>query len=530
MKRKRVLGILLLSISIVTAGVTGCSKEENKTTETTEATEKQQNEQKSGANATEEEIAEASKIEIDDLKEITDWKEMAKINLGDKITIDGTGVTEKDNVITITEGGEYVLTGTLKEGSVVVNTEDDVRITLNGANLTGKNTPAIYGENSNSIYINTKKGTENTISDSGEYEDAKGSIFSNDVLVLTGNGSLTVTGNYKHAICSDDVIYMESGTVHIASAVKDGFHANDGICIDGGILTIENVNDALESEGAFVVNDGKLTINAKDDGLTTLGNMEINGGTIEILSCEEGLEAKNACVINAGTIEITANDDGINAGNELKIAGGNIFTEVARGDGLDSNGSLEISGGLTVAMGGAQPEGGIDCDQREIVITGGTLIACGGSNSAVSESESKVVSVLLGSANAGDKIGILDKDGNTVFAFETEKEYANMVLSVETIEKDGEYTVYIGGTIDGDSSYHGYYQNAAYSGGEEAISFTADSMVVSAGGSSDTGMGGGGRMRQDGEMPKGKEMPQDGERPERREMPEEEIEQQNDIL
>lgn len=96
-----------------------------------------------------------------------------------------------------------------------------------------------------------------------------GSIFSNDDLVLTGNGSLTVTGNYRHAICSDDVIYMESGTVHIASAVKDGFHA-------------------------------------KDDGLTTLGNMEINGGTVEILSCEEGLEAKNACVIHAGTIEITA--------------------------------------------------------------------------------------------------------------------------------------------------------------------------------------------------------------------------------
>lgn len=523
MTGKRMLLTLFLSVTLVAAGTAGCSKEKS---QNANQEENKMGNQKSSSKATEEEIEEAAKIEIEDLKEITDWKEMAQITLGDQIQIDGTGAAQNEKVVTITKGGEYIISGTLENGSIVVDTQEDVKLTLDGVTLSGKNTPAIYGKNSKSIYIETKKGTKNTLSDSGEYEDAKGCIFSKDDLILTGEGTLTVSGNYKHAICSKDMIYMESGTIQIASAVKDGFHAKDGICIDGGTLKIENVNDALESEGAFVVNDGTITLSANDDGMTTLGNLDINGATIKILSCEEGLEAKNACRINGGKITITANDDGINAGNELKITGGKIYTEVSNGDGLDSNGTLEITGGVVVAMGGAVPEGGIDCDEREVVITGGTLIACGGTNSGVSESESKSVSVLLGSAKAGDKIGILDKDGNTIFAFETSKDYENMVLSLENLKEGGEYTVYTGGDIKGESSYHGYYKDGVYSGGEESISFTADSMVVSAGGTSNSGMGGGGKTPPNGEMPKNGEkpkegeMPKDGERPEDMEMPE----------
>lgn len=529
MKKRKVLGILFMASILAVTGLTGCSTNGSSTQESEKQT---ANQEQSSSKATEEEIAEAAKIEIEDLEEITDWEKMAEIELGDKIKIDGEGIKEEDNILTITKGGEYFFTGTLENGRIVVNTEEDVKLTLSGVTISSKDGPAIYGENSNSIYVSTEKGTENTLSDGTEYEDAKAALFSNDDLILTGEGTLKITGNYKHAICSDDMIYMESGTIQIVSAVKDGFHANDGICVDGGSIEVKTAHDALESEGAFVVNGGELVLTAEDDGLVTLGNMDINGGTIQILACEEGLEAKNALIVNDGTIEITANDDGLNAGNDLQICGGKIFTEVSKGDGLDSNGSLTISGGLTVAMGAQLPEGGIDCDEREVVITGGTLIACGGTNSAPSESESSRVSVLLGSAKAGDTIGILDEDGNTVFAFEAEKEYSNMLLSRKTIEEGKSYTVYTGGTIEGKSSFHGYYSNALYSGGEESESFTADSMVVSAGGTSDSGMQGGkggpgsGKMEKpdgegitDGEVPQG-QMPEGEEPPEGMEIPE----------
>lgn len=516
-KKRRGLLILLMAGSLAALGLSGCSEKSAETTKKEQTKESQG----SSSKATEEEIAEAASIEIEDLKEITDWEKMADIQLGDQIEIDGKGVEEEDRVLTITEGGEYVFSGSLENGRILVDTEEDVKITLNGVTISSADGPAIWGENSNSIYVSTKKGTENVLSDGTEYEDAKAALFSNDDLILTGEGTLKITGNYKHAICSDDMIYIESGTIQVVSAVKDGFHANDGIRVDGGSIEVKTAHDAMESEGAFVVGGGELVLTAEDDGLATLGNMDINGGTIQILSCEEGLEAKNALIVNDGTIEITANDDGINAGNDLQICGGKIFTDVSQGDGLDSNGTLTISGGLTVALGSQQPEGGIDCDEREIVITGGTLIACGGTNSAPSESESSRVSVLLGSAQAGDSIGILDEDGNTVFAFLAEKDYANMLLSRKTIESGKSYTIYTGGTIEGDSPFHGYYSDGVYSGGEESQSFTVESMVVSAGGTSDSGMPGGGG-RGDGKMqkPDGEEPFQEGEMPEGREKPE----------
>jgi len=490
MKKKKVTG-LLIATALSVALLTGCSssnkEEQNQTQET----------QNSESKANEEEIAEAAKIEIEELEKITDWTTMAKISLDDGVTITGEGAIVSDGVITISKGGEYIFTGTLADGMIYVDTEDDVKITLNGVSITNNDGPAIYGAASSSIYVNTQKDTQNVLTDGSDYQTdedgksiGKGTIFSKDRLIFTGEGSLQVTGNYKHAICSKEMIYVENGTIDIVSAVKDGFHANDGICIDDGTITVETANDALESEGAFEVNGGKITTTSDDKGLETLGNLTINDGTIEIISCEEGLEGKNAIIINGGKIEITANDDGVNAGNELQVNGGKIFADVSSGDGLDSNGTLSISGGLIVALGAQAPEDGIDCDEREITITGGTIIACGGANSAPSETDSTIVSIWLGSASKGDTIGILDADGNTVFAFEVSKDYSNMLLSMKAFSDGEEYTVYTGGTISGESSYHGYYKKGTYSGGSESVSFTVDSKVISAGGTSSQ-MGGG---------------------------------------
>lgn len=479
----------LLAMSLAAGMLSGCSDSGN--TEQNNRMNQEDRQKQSDSKATKEEIADAAKIEIEELEEITEWETMAKVELGEKISIDGEGISEKNGVLTVSKGGEYIFFGTLENGSIVVDTKDDVKLTLDGVELSSENAPVIYGKNSNCIYISTEEGSKNLLSDDGEYEDAKGVIFSNDNLIFTGSGELKVTGSYKHGICSDDMIYIEGGNIEIASAVKDGLHANDGICVDGGKVEIENVHDAMESEGAFRITGGELTLTAEDDGLAALGNMEITGGNIRILSCEEGLEAKNVLSVQDGEIEISANDDGMNGGSELQIAGGRIYTNISRGDGLDSNGSLTISGGLVVAMGAEMPEGGIDCDQREVVITGGTLIACGGTNSAPSESESSQVSVLLGASDENEKIGILDEDGNTVFAFVPEKSYSNLFLSVKSLEKDRSYTVYTGGTIQGENDFHGYYQEGVYSGGEQSVEFTADSTVISAGGIRDGGRRGG---------------------------------------
>ena len=434
---------------------------------------------KSNTNTSENTVtSEQSATENASIDLITEWEAKASVTLGDKVKINGDGISQDGDVLTITEGGAYTFTGTSDQICILVDTEDDVKIVLNGVELTNATGPVIYGKNSNSIYIETAEGTTNVLSDGSDYDTdddgkaiGKATIFSKDDLVFLGSGSLEVTGNFKHGICSNDGIYFEGGTYDITASVKDGVHANDLITVDDGTFTIHAASDDMESEGDFVMNGGSITGSSDDEGLESKNIMTINGGTIDLSVVEDGLNATSQIIINDGDIHITA----------------------STGDAIDSNGTLTINGGNIVAYGGAAPEGALDCDQQEILINGGTLVAVGDENSPISE-DSEQASVLLGSYTKGSVIALLDASGNEVFSFTLEDSKSNIVLSVAGLTSGETYTI----TVDG----------------AEDQTFTADSMVISAGGTAGT-MGGGpmGQQGMNGDM--GMEAPQgtDGEAP-----------------
>ena len=543
MKKKylKKFGVVCFS-AVLLLGTVGCGKEKENISdagiETQQEEEVQQEEvqqgemqqEKGGENQlTEEELAayeEADAIKIEELILKETWEEKAEIALGKTITIEGAGAeVSGENTVLITEGGAYVISGSLSDGMIQVDTQEEVKLVLDGVFITNGDGPAIYVKSAESCYIETADGTENMLTDGETYEETeenpKGTVFSNDRLVLLGKGTLTVNGNNKHAVCSDNEVYVVSGTYEL-TAEKDGIHTNNWISVADGNINITATDDGMQSEGPVEMSGGNITIAAEDKGITVYGDLTVKEGTICISKCTEGIESKNDLVIDDGMIEIIGSDDGMNARTSITINGGTFYAEMSGGDAIDSNGSITINGGLVLAFGAQQPEGGIDCDMNEVQINGGTVIGTGGTNSSSSETESSQVSVLLGSASEGDTIGILDREGNTVFAFEVSKAYRNMLLSVESITSNQEYAVYTGGTITGEN-YHGYYEGGIYVGGTEALSFTTDSMVVSAGGTSD-GMGGpgGGRMQMDGMMKEGErpelpeqEMPKNGEKPQK---------------
>ena len=70
-------------------------------------------------------------------------------------------------------------------------------------------------------------------------------------------------------------------------------------------------------------------------------------------------------------------DDCMNASNSIVINGGSIYCYSSGNDGIDSNGTLTITGGVVIASGTTSPEDGFDCDQNTFKITGGIVLGIG---------------------------------------------------------------------------------------------------------------------------------------------------------
>lgn len=249
------------------------------------------------------------------------------------MTVAGSGITVNDNIIEITEGGDFTVTGENDNGMIHINANDKVKLRLSGMSLKNENGPAIFFENAEKALITVTENTENYIEDSADYGeiDAKAALFSNDDMEIKGNGTLTVTGNYKHAIASDDDIDIENGVLNITSNGTDGIHVNNTFKMIGGTLNITAVSDGIQAEEDVI----------------------IDGGTINILQSEEGIESGTTLTVNGGELDITSTDDGFNSGGGL----GTGETSVPGGKGGGRPKGMEMTEGMEPPEGMERPEG-----------------------------------------------------------------------------------------------------------------------------------------------------------------------------
>lgn len=422
------------------------------------------------------------------------WTNEATITLGTTSTISGVGAKINGSDIIISKGGNYTITGTLTNGSITVMTEENVNLTLKDAHITNEDGPAIAISNAEKAYITLANGTTNSLTDGTAYanaEEGKAALFSNDSLVIQGNGSLEVNGNYKHGIASDDDLVITNGTIIATSTVTDGIHVNDAITIDGGNITVNSNTDGIDCEGSIVINNGTITANAVDDGIHADIDLTINGGDITIAESNEGIESKGLLTINDGNMNVTATDDGFNAGGGIVINNGSIYANV-NADAIDSNAYININGGLILAFGGNSPECGIDCDQSNFTITGGTVIATGGSTSSPSITDSTQASVIL-SGPTVETLYRIEQDSANVLTFMPPKTATTLLFSSPNLTVGEDYAIYTGGEMTGESLFNTYYSDGTYTNGAESSTFNLSSMVTSIGGSTGMGGPGGGR-------------------------------------
>ena len=257
-----------------------------------------------------------------------------------------SGVTIDGSTITITAEGTYIFSGTLTDGMIIVNADENakVQIVLNGAEITSKTSAALYVVSADKVFVTTAAGTENSLANGGTFtaiddSNIDGAVFAKDDITFNGSGSLTVTSPAGHGIVGKDDVKIAGGTITITAA-KHGIQANDSARFAEADVTINAGTDGIhvsdstdEEEGTgsdsyFYIADAALTIEAGDDGIHADAQAMIEGGSITVNGSYEAIEALTID-ISGGDIDVKASDDGLNAagGNSSGTASGGTFGE-----------------------------------------------------------------------------------------------------------------------------------------------------------------------------------------------------------
>lgn len=413
-------------------------------------------------------------------------------------------------------------------------------IVFNGGNISivasGKTVLETSGSGYEPSYCSAVKCTGNLTVNSGNItiettlanDGGKGFSADGEIMICGGIVGITTRGNgatYKNAsnttdsytstcIKSDTNISILSGTVTCNSSGTGGKGISAGGTITIGAQNavdnalILNVSTSGEhflvsgssSGGGGRPGGGGMGSNANyanPKAIKCEGNLTVNSGMITV-SCTqndeggEGLESKSILTINGGNITINTYDDCINASSHIQIAGGTVYCVSTGNDAIDSNGTLSISGGITISNGASQPEGGFDCDNNRFAITGGIMIGTGGSNSSPTTSACTQRTIKY-TGTAGNAICVKKTSGEIILLYQMPSYQSSgnsgggfpgggnsssmTVLFSDPNLSTGSYTLQYGGTISGGTTVNGYNTGGTYSGGSSK-SFTISSMLT----------------------------------------------------
>jgi hypothetical protein len=315
---------------------------------------------------------------------------------------------------TISKSGIYEITGTLKDGSLVVNVDKAadkgiVYLVLNNANIASSTSAPVYVKAAEKVVLILAKGTANTVyQGSGCVVDAdnepSAAIFSKSDLTITGSGTLAVTSDYNDGITSKDTLKITDGTLTV-KAKGDGIVGKDVVAVKDGAIQITAAKDGVRATnetdaglGNILIAGGNLTIEAGDDGLQAYRTLQVNAGVIQVTTgggyaenttvhTENGPDGRGGmnrpgqATAAGGTGSTDSSDStgstettdsgskqGLKAAGNILLTNGSI-TVSAYDDALNANGDLTIKGGTLTLQSG---DDGIHSDTA-VTVNGGTI-------------------------------------------------------------------------------------------------------------------------------------------------------------
>lgn len=174
----------------------------------------------------------------------------------------------------------------------------------------------------------------------------------------------------------------------------------------------------------------------------------------------------------------------------IQINGGYLVVDSV-GDAIDSNGNVEVTGGVLLVSGPTSDgDGAFDYD-GSATVSGGTVLMVGSTGMAQSfTSGTQAFAMTSASGEAGQSVCVVDGGGNVVASFTAAKRFGMVLSSSPAFAEGGEYTLVIGGEV-ANANADGYTDSGTVSGGETAItaSCTASAGVGGMGGAGGMGTG-----------------------------------------
>lgn len=280
-RARRKSAIVMLCVSIV---LCGCSK--------------------SGSNNT----AAVKDVSTGDIFMVTRQDQATDDGMAREIDLDTCGET-----LTITEGGEYLLHGSM-EGQVIIDTYEDelVHLYLSGVDITSVRGPAVCAVSASKIIVTLVSDTENILSDSPDYkgyEDTKSCLYSAADLTINGNGALTVFGYHEDGIRSKDRVKIIDGQIDVQTK-GDGIRGNDGIAVKAGSVRIQSegnglrsVNHGVSPRGVVEISGGTVNVTAGRNGISAASDLYIRDCSCSVYSVEEMFQAEGTKYIDEGCVE-----------------------------------------------------------------------------------------------------------------------------------------------------------------------------------------------------------------------------------
>lgn len=360
--------------------------------------------------------------------------------------------------------------------------------------------------------------------------DAADDAMHSDLDALIAGGDITINAG-DDAVHAETSLTIDGGTIDILSCYE-GYEAEKLVINDGTTHIVASddainaaaaetpADKALAEEGGTATTEDAAAADTADAGAA--GSMEPpTGGTApdgesasvgEVPSAPDGgdfsgseapagdrvpgssdqsSEGDSERMQNGGAPDNAFAEGGATMGDEnclIQINGGYTVLE-ADGDGVDSNGNVEIAGGVLLVTGPTSSgDGAFDYD-LSATITGGTVLMVGSTGMAQNfTGGEQPFSFNTVSGNAGETVAVTDESGAVLVSYTPAKQFGMVLASSPAFEEGGSYRLVVGGALT-DANGDGYADSGTVSGGS-STSITASATAT--GGMGGLGMGGGG--------------------------------------